>query len=48
MGYAGAITLGDSVLVFNATVEPAQVVLSTESFEGVAYTITSAVCQSAG
>jgi len=48
MGYTGTVSIDDDfVLVFTATVEPAQVILSTESFDGVAYTITSAVCQAA-
>jgi len=48
MGYAGAIPMGDFVLVFTATVEPAQVTLTTDPAAGIAYTITSAVCQAAG
>jgi len=48
MGYVGALTLGDWVLSFTASVEPGEVSLVDVPFEEVDYIIASAQCAAAG
>jgi len=47
LGYVEAMTLGDWVLSFNASVEPTQVTVGDADVEGVTYTIESATCEEA-
>jgi len=44
LGYEESIEYGDWALVFEATVEPAQILVEDEDVEDVLYTITSATC----
>ncbi len=44
LGYEESIEYGDWALVFEATVEPAEVLVEDEDVEDVLYTITSATC----
>ncbi|MFO8173458.1 MAG: hypothetical protein ACQET1_10520 [Gemmatimonadota bacterium] len=44
----GSLDLGDFVLTFDATVDPAQVTVGNEIVDGVVYTINSADCQPVG
>ena len=48
MGYEGALTLGDFVLSFTATVDPLEVLLVDASYDGVLYTIQTASCDPVG
>ena len=48
MGFTEALTLGTDQLVFTATVDPGQVVISDADAAGVTYSITSALCQPLG